>query len=120
MDIDEDMFEQFFSYMEQAVTDLEKHIAIFEASHGANKEALEDVYSLAHNLKGMGLTFGYNLLTDVGFLFCVYIKDKNGTNPLIFKDFHKVIQLIMEHRISGDGGDKGKAILTRMEEKIAL
>lgn len=122
MDIDEEMLNQFLDYLDSASVELKENCAILQNSTEITPEQVDNFYGVIHNLKGMGQTFGYDLLTDIGAEFCSYVKNLSRPeliNITLVGDYNKVFQMIIEHRIDGNGGDKGQAILSRMKEKTA-
>jgi len=96
--------------LHQAVTVAEKRAA-----------ALDRVYTIAHDLKGQGSSFGYDLITKVGGLLCQYLKARraNDAQGLRIAAAHiEALGLIVEHRIAGDGGKLGGEMVGRLEKLV--
>ncbi|WND04142.1 hypothetical protein QGN29_07120 [Temperatibacter marinus] len=122
MEFDDEMLQQFLDYLDGSAADLKSHTEAIMKAESVPEDQVEGFYGVAHNLKGMGMTFGYNLLTEIGADCCKYIKElktKSDADANLLADYCKVFNLIIEHRISGDGGEKGQAIVARMREKTA-
>jgi len=72
--------------------------------------AMSDVFDIAHNFKGQGATFGYDLVTLLGDALCEISRPIN--NPTT-DDVPRVLKLsaslhtILHQRIVGDGGEVG-------------
>jgi len=84
-------------------------------------ESLDRVYTIAHDLKGQGSSFGYNLITRVGGLLCQYLKARraNDAQGLRVTAAHiEALSLIVEHRIGGDGGKLGGEMVERLEKLV--
>ena len=87
----------------------------------ANTETLGVLFRLAHDLKGQGRSFGFDLLTDVAASLCKLLVNlgKTEQNSWRFQsvDMHvRSLQLIARKKIKGDGGPLGRELL----EQIAL
>ncbi len=87
----------------------------------ANAESLSVLFRLAHDLKGQGRSFGFDLLTDVAASLCKLLVNLGKTEPNAWRfqaiDMHvRSIQLIAGKKIKGDGGPLGRELL----EQIAL
>lgn len=120
MDMDEEMINQFLEYLDTASIEMQETVNKIMAHSPANSQDIDSFYGVIHNLKGMGQTFGYDLLTDVSAIFCSYFKNlpsSDQVNTKLIEDYYKVFAMIIEHRIDGTGGEKGQAILDRMKEK---
>ena len=95
------------------------HEAVTQAEKRA--EALDRVYTIAHDLKGQGSSFGYPLITKVGALLCQYIKARraNDAQGLRIVAAHiEALGLIVEHKIGGDGGKLGTEMTGRLEKLV--
>lgn len=122
MEIDDEMLQQFLDYLDQAITEMADHISVLESQSGDIAVARSGFYGAAHNIKGMGITFGYDLLTEIGTICCAYMKDPRQAETLdsaLMRDFYKVFHLVISNRIDGDAGEKGQAIVSRMQQKVA-
>lgn len=95
------------------------HQAVTEADKRA--ESLDRVYTIAHDLKGQGASFGYPLITKVGGLLCQYLKSRraNDAQGLRIVAAHiEALGLIVEHKIGGDGGKLGAAMTERLDKLV--
>jgi len=75
----------------------------------------EEIYRLAHDLKGQGSTFGQELVTTIATSLCKLIRTLGKGND---DDFAKhaiahceAIRVILDKDIRGMGGDHGTALL---------
>ena len=87
---------------------------------GDRKEYLDQVFSISHDMKGQGGTFGYDLVTLVGNYLCRLIE--NYDNTVSDKRLNDAVgihvdalHLIISSNIRGDGGEQGKSILSGIE-----
>jgi HPt (histidine-containing phosphotransfer) domain-containing protein len=73
------------------------------------------VYRTAHEIKGQGSTFGFNLISEIGASLCRLIRQREKLAPA---DFDRraaahcaAIRAVLEKGIKGDGGSEGAALL---------
>ncbi len=89
---------------------------------GRDERALARCRRLAHDLRGQGATFGYPLLSEfAGSLTRLLAKGREG-DPLLGQlvGLHvKAIAAVAHGRITGDGGDVGRALREGFERTIA-
>lgn len=83
-----------------------------------------DLHGIAHNIKGMGSSFGFPLMTHVGTSLCSYLRgfeDGSGgwseiADAGILEAHLEAMRKIIDDRISGDGESKGARLLEHLEE----
>ena len=109
------------SYTDWIVDDL---AAMKEALRRATEEDagrlahLKELFDVSHNVKAQGTTFGYELMTLIGQSLCDFLRkgDRTSAADLKVVDAHvKAMQVIIENRIAGDGGDAGKALVQGLD-----
>jgi HPt (histidine-containing phosphotransfer) domain-containing protein len=76
------------------------------------------VYRTAHEIKGQGSTFGFNLISEIGASLCRLIRQREKLDPT---DFDRraaahcaAIRAVLEKGLKGDGGSEGAAVLERL------
>ncbi|MBM3565487.1 MAG: Hpt domain-containing protein, partial [Alphaproteobacteria bacterium] len=65
------------SYLDWVQEDLKKIAAAYDelkTSGGSDKKVLDSIFRLAHDMKGQGGSFGFNLMTSVGNELCRMIE----------------------------------------------
>lgn len=99
------------------VAELEAIWSRFE--EGASvEETLEALHAVAHNIKGQGGSFGYDLVTDIGASFCDYLRsaERRSSEELNIVHMHiRMLKTVSEHDISGDGGETGQRIVEKLK-----
>jgi len=81
----------------------------------------EAMYAIAHNIKGMGTSFGFLLMTDLGTTLCTYLRGlpkDSGISVPIIEAHLKAMDVILNNKIDGDGGEMGEKLKTRIDEII--
>ncbi|HEX7777066.1 MAG TPA: Hpt domain-containing protein [Parvibaculum sp.] len=107
------------SYRDQLVCDV---AALFEVwaqleAGIAPAEVLTGVHAIAHNIKGQGGSFGYDLVTSIGASLCDYIRsgDRTSADALNVVFAHiKILKTVADNDISGTGGETGERIVAKL------
>ena len=78
----------------------------------------EDIFRAAHDMKGQGATFSYELITQIGKHLCRYVERKSFFGPAEMEAVSKHIQalaFVIDHRLTGDGGAEGQKLAAQIE-----
>ncbi len=109
--------EQFTSFVEGDIRAIEAALEKAKANEGRRMDRIREIFEVAHNVKGQGASFGYDLLTEVAHLLCLRTRDVGHVNneALDAIGFHvKALRVIVNGKISGKGGEKGKVLLEKL------
>jgi hypothetical protein len=90
-------------------------------SVGATTETMENLYLRAHDLKGLGTTYGYQLITRIAGSLCRLIddKDKRAGAPLDLVDAHiDAIKAAVRDDIKGDDHPVGRVLVEELERRV--
>jgi hypothetical protein len=119
---DEELVTQFVEWTGEAVVEIRTIVDTMDEKTLRSSASIDRFYDLSHNIKGMGSSFNFDLMTDVGTSACVYLKNMAG-DALVSKrvlDAHaRIYEVVLAHRITGDGGEKGAALSQRLQGIIA-
>ncbi|MFC3050292.1 Hpt domain-containing protein [Kordiimonas pumila] len=119
---DDALATQFIDWSSEAVAEMRQLTDNLAAISQREDENVARVYELAHNIKGMGSSFNYMLLTTVGTSLCGYLKaqDKglDRVNKRVIEAHVRAIEVILKNKIVGRGGEKGAAVERRLAEII--
>ena len=88
---------------------------------GATAEAMESLYLRAHDLKGLGTTYGYQLITRVASSLSRMIdgKDKRAAAPLELIDAHiDAIKAAVRDEIKSDEHPVGRVLVEELERRV--
>ncbi len=108
---------QFTSLVEADLVAMEKALAVAQSTPSQRVDAVREVFGVAHNVKGQGSSFGYDLLTDVAALLCRRTRDVPAVSDedLQAIGFHvRALRVIVDGKISGKGGEKGKILIAKL------
>lgn len=107
------------SFLEWVVGDLDAiQDSLSNLRNGGDAEMeLTRIHSRAHDIKGQGGSFGYDLMTEMGTLLTRFVKTLSQP---VEKDLDLIqvcvdsMRLVVEGRLNGDGGAEGQALLKRL------
>jgi hypothetical protein len=88
---------------------------------GVNVETMETLYLRAHDLKGLGTTYEFPLITRIGGSLCRMIddKDKRLTVDLALIDAHiDAIKAAVRDNIKTEDQPAGRQLLDELERKV--
>jgi hypothetical protein len=107
------------SYREQLVSDAATLAELWSGLErgAAPAEVLHEVHAIAHNVKGQGGSFGYDLVTSIGASLCDFIRSGDRTTPDGLNIVHahiKILKMVGENDISGTGGETGERIVAKL------
>lgn len=114
---DAELVEQFVTWTTDAVNELKDIVAVLDGSELKSDEKSARIYDLTHNIKGMRGSFDFPLMTFAGGSLCSYIKglpDNKSLSPTVVEVHVKVFDVVLSHKIQGDGGEKGVALQNRL------
>src|ERR1700757_2010612 len=90
-------------------------------TEGLSAEAAENLYLRAHDLKGLGATYEYPLVTRIAGSLCKLIDDpmKRSDAPLFLVDAHiDAIKAAVKNGIQTDADPMGRALVTELEQRV--
>ncbi|MBS0334912.1 MAG: Hpt domain-containing protein [Proteobacteria bacterium] len=88
---------------------------------GVTAETMENLYLRAHDLKGLGTTYGYQLITRIAGSLCRMIddKEKRATVPLELVDAHiDAIKAAVRDDIKSDEHPVGRVLVEELENRV--
>ena len=91
-------------------------------NEGQTVEAMEFLYLRCHDLKGLGTTYGFPIVTQFSSSLCKLIDDteKRGHAPMMLIDAHiNAIKAAVRNDIKTDEHDVGRALIAELEKSVA-
>jgi len=82
---------------------------------------MENLYLRAHDLKGLGTTYGYQLITRIAASLCRMIddKEKRGHAPMDLVDAHiDAIKAAVRDDIKTDEHPTGRVLVEELEARV--
>lgn len=80
-----------------------------------SKHRLDRIFQIAHDMKGQGGSFGYDLMTILGNDLCRFIEGKETASDIdveVIDLYINTMQIVISKRMSGDGGAAGNQVLS--------
>src|SRR6202012_4336608 len=90
-------------------------------AEGITAESMENLYLRAHDLKGLGTTYGYHLINRNAGSLCRMIddKEKRATTPLELVDAHiDAIKAAVRDDIKSDEHPVGRVLVEELESRV--
>jgi len=115
---DDELGIQFVEWTSEAAAELRQIVDEFSEPIPRGSEAVNRLYDLTHNIKGMGSSFNFDLMTAVGTSLCGYLKGLDGEAPVsrrVLAAHIRTFEVVLEHRITGNGGSQGEALRLRLD-----
>jgi hypothetical protein len=111
----------FSEWMQDELTKLDAARQTIRVS-GLNADTAEGLYFRAHDLKGLGATYEFPLVTRIAASLCKLIDDP-GTRqsaPMFLVDAHiDAIRAAVRDNIKTDTHPVGKILITELERRVA-
>lgn len=111
----------FSEWMQDELTKLEAARQAIRVS-GLNAETAEALYFRAHDLKGLGATYEFPLVTRIAASLCKLIDDPDTRQgaPMFLVDAHiDAIRAAVRDDIKTDTHPVGKILITELERRVA-
>lgn len=110
----------FDAWLDEDVRRLEAAWA--EAAHKTDADSLEPVYGVAHDVKGLGSTYNYPLVTRIAHSLCSLIETNElrmkAPRPLLAAHVH-AIRAAVRDQIKSDEHPVGKMLAEELERQVA-
>jgi chemotaxis protein histidine kinase CheA len=106
--------DDYLDWVREDFVRLEEAFARMKAGEGSDKENLEALFQISHDMKGQGGSFGYDLMTAIGDHLCRLLEtlDKAGPREQTMIRVHiDAMRVVITKQLKGGGGDEGKKLL---------
>ncbi len=115
-----EMADQYLDWVQADLLKLQAAYAdLAAAGPGSKKDKVARVFEVAHDMKGQGGSFGYDLITIIGNQVCRMIERSEtiGVAEIGAIGVHvETMKLVISEDMKGDGGDVGKKVLLGLEK----
>jgi chemotaxis protein histidine kinase CheA len=112
----------FSQWLQDEITKLDAARQQVKAA-GVTPETMENLYFRAHDLKGLGTTYGYQLITRIAASLCRLIdeKDKRMSAPMALVDAHiDAIKAAVREDMKADDHPIGGALAAELERRVKV
>ena len=108
------MADSYLEWVKEDLSRIESAYKKLAAASGNGKAEAEGVFQVAHDIKGQGGSFGYDLMTVIGNELCRLIErqDEYGDAEIQAIKVHiDAMKLVIKNNMKGDGGASGQALV---------
>lgn len=113
-----ELIDEYHITAREDVRRLRYHLERFRASGGkSRREAVKAIYHIAHDVKGQGGSFGYDMMTDIGGALCHYLRpwyEGRASTALQMRVIERhidALEHVISHKIRGPADADGKILL---------
>lgn len=113
-DVIANLADDYLDWVREDFVRLEAAYEKLKAHDGDDKDNLEAMFQIAHDMKGQGGSFGYDLMTAIGDHLCRLLEtlDKGGARELTMIRVHiDAMRVVITKELKDDGGDEGRQLL---------
>ena len=106
--------EQYPDYAAANVAEMKARLADIDAHMAGLAAASAALFAVAHNVKGQGASFGYDLMTHLGEALCERLRDRQDLSEADARFVRAAVaacDTVIAERLSGDGGARGQGLL---------
>tara|TARA_B100000214_G_C23655744_1_gene485075 strand:- start:36 stop:551 length:516 start_codon:yes stop_codon:yes gene_type:complete len=110
----EEMSEDYLVWVQKDLADINSAFESLLSEKGSEKENLERIFLVAHDMKGQGGTFGFDLITTIADQLCRLVDNKEFPNKNGFDAVRvhiDAMRVVLNKRIKGNGGREGEKVL---------
>tara|TARA_R110002110_G_scaffold90632_12_gene235600 strand:+ start:1836 stop:2339 length:504 start_codon:yes stop_codon:yes gene_type:complete len=117
-----DMQGSYLEWVQNDLKNLEAAISTAMADSGPLEPHFEKIFSISHDIKGQGGSFGYQMMTNIGNQLCRFIEAMGAPTKA---DLHIVrlhfdaMKLVIAKRMEGDGGKTGEELVAGLQAVVA-
>lgn len=122
-DVIADMTDSYLETVRKDLDRIQKAFADLAAGKGKQRATLESIFEVAHDIKGQGGSFDYNLMTVIGNQLCLFIdgldEEAEEQDIEVIKLHVDALQVVIAQQLKGDGGKMGTQLLSGLEGVIS-
>lgn len=116
------MRDEYTGWIERDLEKLKDAFNAAKAEPGDAERHMKSLYAVAHEMKGQGKTFEYDLVTEIAGSLCSFLDQgaATGQQELEVIELHvNALNLVVSGRIMGDGGEIGRKLTTGLAATVA-
>ena len=119
----ESLQDDFARELRSAIESLNETQTQLAAGDGEIRMHTDKLFRIAHELKGQGRTFGYDLISSIGECFCALLDRVSHGHPKLAKATQThidALDLVASRRILGDGGEMGAMLVQSLWKEVEV
>lgn len=106
--------DDYLDWVREDFVRLEAAYDVLVSGNGDDAANLEALFQIAHDMKGQGGSFGYDLMTAIGDHMCRLLEkvDKAGPLEIQMVRLHiDAMRVVITKELKGDGGAEGRQLM---------
>lgn len=106
--------DDYLDWVREDFVRLEAAYDVLVSGNGDDAANLEALFQIAHDMKGQGGSFGYDLMTAIGDHMCRLLEkvDKAGPIEIQMIRLHiDAMRVVITKELKGDGGAEGRQLM---------
>lgn len=115
-----DLAEEYVGKLAEDIDEVERLGERFREDR--DPASLDRLFSLIHNMRGQGTTFGYPLITEIGRNFCRYVRERPEGVPISpdVVDHHvNALKVVYRQSIQGEGDETAQAVVSGLTALVS-
>jgi len=116
--------QEYIGEAQDELAELSASVALAQTLEGPERgEAINRIFRLSHDLRGVAGSFDYPLVTRIGSSLCDMIENKDTVDPLelTVMGLHVgAMKAIMSNRITGDGDARAHDLIQGIDEAVKI
>jgi len=119
----DNLADDYLSWVKEDFIRLDKAYEQLKAGAPDDKANIDAMFSVVHDMKGQGGSFGYGLMTQISDLLAGILENADAIGPRELKAmpvYMNAMRVVISHKLKGDGGNEGRQLLmglTLMRDK---
>jgi len=119
--ISDELRQSYLDYTNDCLNKLDDFLLKARSDDADIAQLRKDIFAVAHDLKGMGGSFDFQLMTDAGSTLCVYFRsteEHGGLDDNLLETHIKSMRTIIDNNITGDGGPMGEKLMSHLKSMV--
>lgn len=117
-----DLTDDYLKWAEEDLDKIEGVVKELSAATDNHKELLGRIFQIAHDIKGQGGSFGYEMMTVIGDKLCRFVEKLDVAEPAEVEaiSLHvNTMKVVISKRMQGEGGKEGAALFDGLNRIVA-
>ena len=110
-----ELADSYLEWVEEDLIKIRQASERLQKNDGDKTADIDAVFQVAHDMKGQGGSFNYDLMTILGNDLCRFIEGKSDlskTDMEVIDLYIGTMNIVISQRMSGDGGPEGQKVLS--------
>lgn len=115
------MTDEYLEWVQQDIEQIDAACQQLKLNETDRSEKLQEIFQTAHDIKGQGGSFGFDLMTIIGNQLCRLIEKADSDDPDlvgVISVHVDAMKLIISTKLKGKGGSDGESILAGLDKVV--